>query len=92
MYKILPYTYSKAEKLGVFVLPSDRRDKKIDIYSFNGEYLCSVGAKGYKDYPTYLKLYGKKIADERRRLYKIRHAINRKKKGSPGWFADQLLW
>jgi len=38
------------------------------------------------------KQYGKKIADERKRLYKIRHKKDRLVKGSPGYYADQLLW
>jgi hypothetical protein len=51
-----------------------------------------VGALGYSDYPTYMKKMGKKYADERRRLYKIRHKKDRLKKGTNGWYADQLLW
>ena len=54
--------------------------------------VASVGAIGYGDYPTYIKTKGKKYADERRRLYKIRHSSNRKKVGSNGYYADKLLW
>jgi hypothetical protein len=39
-----------------------------------------------------MKENGKEYADERRRLFKIRHQKNRTKEGSDAWFADQLLW
>ena len=57
-----------------------------------GKFVTSVGARGYLDYPTYKKLFGKKVADQRRKLYKARHEKDRKVKGTPGYFADQLLW
>ena len=92
MYKILPYTAAQARRLNVIVRPSSRKGKKIDVFNKNGYYLTSVGAKGYLDYPTYRKLFGKKVADQRRKLYKARHQADRKVKGTPGYFADQLLW
>ena len=92
MYIIKPYTKRKAKLLNVLVKPSTRHGKKIDVYKKTGEYITSIGARGYADYPTFLLYYGKKYADEKRRLYKLRHEANRKVKGSRGWFADQLLW
>jgi hypothetical protein len=92
MYRILPYTQAQARRLNVIVRPSTRQNKKLDVYDRNGYYLTSVGAKGYLDYPNYRKLFGKQVADQRRRLYKQRHQADRKVKGSPGYFADQLLW
>ena len=92
MYKILPYTQAQARRLNVTVKPSTREGKKIDVYDRKGNYLTSVGARGYLDYANYKKLFGKKVADQRRRLYKQRHQADRKVKGSPGYFADQLLW
>jgi hypothetical protein len=91
VYKITLYTRRKAKELGVTVKPSHDPKKKIDIFR-DGDFITSVGAAGYKDYPTYWKEMGKAYADERRRLYKIRHQNDRTKKGSDGWFADQLLW
>jgi hypothetical protein len=91
-YKIKRYTYRQAKKLGVTVKPSKNKIKKIDVFNKKGEKLASVGQRGYKDYPTYIQTKGKKYADERRRLYKIRHAKDRKVKGSAGYYADQLLW
>lgn len=90
-YKILPHTFQQAKLLGVEVKPSTKKGKKIDVYK-DKKLLASVGAMGYKDYPTYMKEDGKKVADERRRLYKMRHEKDRKIVGSNGYFADQLLW
>ena len=90
-YTITNYTKSQARKLGVTVKPSTVKGKKIDVFK-NGKKVASVGAIGYGDYPTYIKKKGKKYADERRRLYKIRHSSNRHKVGSNGYYADKLLW
>jgi len=92
MYKILPYTLAQAKRLNVKVRPSSKANKKIDVYDRKGNFIVSVGAKGYLDYPTYKKLFGKAVADQRRKLYKTRHARDRKVKGTPGYFADKLLW
>ena len=90
-YSISNYTKQQARKLGVTVKPSKVKWKKIDVFK-NGKKVASVGAIGYKDYPTYKRTKGKKYADERRRLYKIRHQNDRTKKGSNGYYADKLLW
>jgi hypothetical protein len=92
MYKILPYTAAQARRLNVMIRPSSRKGKKIDVFDKEGYYITSVGARGYLDYPTYKKLFGKTVADQRRKLYKARHDKDRKVKGSPGYFADKLLW
>lgn len=52
---------------------------------------------GYTDFPTLMvKAKGNalkiKQAKQRRKLYKLRHQKDRTKKGSPGFYADQLLW
>lgn len=90
-YKITQYTQKQAKKIGVVVKPSKNKGKKIDVYK-NGKKVASVGALGYGDYPTFIKTKGKKHADERRKAYKKRHQYNRTKKGTNGWYADQLLW
>jgi len=92
MYRILPHTKSRAKLLKVIVKPSDKKTKKIDVFDKNGNFLVSVGSHGSLDYPYYKKFYGKTYADERKRLYKIRHQKDRIVKGSPGYYADQLLW
>jgi hypothetical protein len=91
-YKITSYTKSQAKKLGVKVTSSKTKGKKIDVINKEGKKIASVGAIGYGDYPTYLKTKGKSYADERRKLYKIRHKSNRTKKNSNGYYADKLLW
>lgn len=89
-YKILSYSYDQAKKLGVEIKPSTLKGKKIDVFQ-GGKKIASIGAKGYKDYPTYLQ-ENKKIADERRANYKARHQSDRTKRGTPGFFADRILW
>ena len=90
-YNILPYTANKAKKLGVQIKPSQTKHKKIDVWKHD-KFICSIGDIRYGDYPTFIGLYGLKVAEDRRRLYKIRHEKDRHIKGTPGWYADQLLW
>lgn len=95
-YSISQYTYRRARTLGVTVKPSKRKGKKIDVFR-NGKKVASIGALGMKDYPTYKRLEraGKVApgtAKMRRENYKARHARDRKVYGSPGYYADQLLW
>lgn len=92
MYDITDYTYNKAKKLGVWVRPSVKKGKKIDVFSNQGEYIASVGGYGYFDYPHYLLEKGKEYADFRRNLYKLRHRKDISKKYSNGWWANELLW
>jgi hypothetical protein len=92
MYKISLYTKKKAKALNVIVLPSEKKNKKIDVYDVYGNFLASVGDPKYLDYSSYLKYYGKNVADKKRKLYKIRHQKDRTVIGSPGYYADQLLW
>ena len=90
-YKILPYTILQAKKLKVMIVPSKNPKKKIDVYK-NNKKLYSIGDINYKDYPTYLKTGGQVVADNRRRLYKIRHEKYRKIIGSRSYYSDNLLW
>lgn len=92
MYEILPLTKKKAKQLNLIVVPSESKNKKIDVYDKKGFFITSIGAKGYLDYAYYLKYFGKKIADERKRLYKIRHKKDITKKGTTGYYAYKLLW
>ena len=91
MYQITKYTRDRARELGVTVKHSTHPAKKIDVFK-NGEKVASVGAMGYGDYPTFMRLKGKEYADEKRRLYKQRHAKDRGIAGSNGYYADKLLW
>jgi hypothetical protein len=70
---------------------SDSKKKKTKAI-VGSKKVASIGAYGYPDYPTYMQTEGKEYADERRRLYKIRHNNTRTKKGSVSWWADKILW
>jgi len=89
-YKILPYSFQQAKKLGVEIKPSTVKGKKIDVYK-KGDKVASIGAKGYKDYAQYMKI-DPKLASERRKNYKARHEADRTKVGTPGFYADRILW
>jgi hypothetical protein len=75
MYTILPYTKEKAKQLGVTVTPSTKKGKKLDVYK-NGKLIASIGDINYSDFPTYVKEKGLKYAEERRRMYRLRHTKN----------------
>jgi hypothetical protein len=89
MYKISDYSFQKAKLLNVVIKPSKNKNKKIDVYK-KKQIIASIGAKGYNDYPTYLEKKGKEYANERKRLYKIRHK-NDIHTGN-GYYANKILW
>jgi hypothetical protein len=89
-YEILPYTRQKAKELGVEIRVSTKRNKKIDVFLPNK--IISIGARGYMDYPHYLKHFGEEVANEKREAYRRRHKKDRDVKGTAGWYADNLLW
>lgn len=91
MYEITSYSQQQAKKLGVEIKPSSNKKKKIDVYK-DGKKIASIGAIGYGDYPTFIKTEGREYADKRRQAYKKRHEKDRHKIGTPGYYADQLLW
>jgi hypothetical protein len=88
MYKINKVQKEIADRLGLKIFPSVKKDKKLDVYK-NEKYVTSIGAKGYDDYYSHLKNHDKVFADERRRLYLIRHKNN---VGDAGMLAKRLLW
>jgi hypothetical protein len=90
-YIITDYSYKQAKNLNVDIKPSTNKNKKIDVFK-NGKKVASIGAIHMNDYPTYLKNRDKEFANERRRLYKIRHEKTRHKVGSPSFYADKILW
>ena len=87
MYEISPATYKAAKYYNLDIYPSEKRFKKIDVYR-GGLYVGSVGDIRYKDYHIYLKENGKQVAEERRRLYHIRHPKDTFKER----LAKLLLW
>ena len=87
MYDISKQTYRIAKRYGLEVHPSNRRHKKIDVYCDN-KYITSIGDNRYKDYYVYLKESGKSVAQERARLYFLRHKNDSIKER----LAKLLLW
>ena len=101
-YHITEYTKQKAKEINVIVRPSTNKNKKIDVFDDTNKKIASIGSIKHKDYPTYLKentCVGHKpavakamleqLADERRRLYYIRHS---KDNGINGYLSKYLLW
>ena len=91
VYEITSYTKEKAKKLGVTVKLSSNPKKKIDVFK-DKKKIASVGAIDYSDYSTYIKDKGLEYANERRRLYRIRHKNDKNIIGSNGYYANALLW
>jgi hypothetical protein len=91
MYQITNLQRTNADRLGVSIRPSTDKGKKIDVFK-EGKKITSIGAKGYKDYSIHLKEKGKTYADERKRLYRIRHERDISKIGSRGYYANKILW
>ena len=91
MYDILPYSFRKAKEIGVEIKPSTNPNHKIDIF-YNGEFITSGGDINYQDYPHYIEDRGLEYANERRRLYRIRHMREVNKEGSRGWLIATILW
>ena len=92
MYNILPYSYKNAQTLGVKIKPSKIKNKKIDVYDFNNQLICSIGDIHYKDYPTYYITNGKEYAEDRRKKYWSRHKKDISKNGSKGYYSGHILW
>lgn len=89
-YRILPYSYRQADRLGVEIKPSTVKGKKIDVMK-GGKKVASIGALGYSDYPHY-KQKDPRMAEERRKAYRARHREELDKVGTPGYYASRLLW
>lgn len=89
MYKIEPKQIENAEKIGVKIRPSSRKNKKIDVFTVSGNYITSIGDRQYLDFYKYFKI-DPLLATQRRKLYLKRHG--KKKKGSTGYYANKILW
>ena len=95
VYKVTKEIKDKAKSVGVEVKPSTRKGKKLDAYK-DGEYQASFGQTGYKDYHIHKKEKGEAYANERRRLYHIRHKDEGGKmkdgKLTASYLAKKILW
>lgn len=91
LYKIKRRQYVNAKKLGVSIKPSTQKNKKIDVFK-KGKKVASIGDSRYSDYASYRTQRGVKFADDRKRLYKKRHAKTRGRRGSNSFYSDKILW
>ena len=85
-----------ARRLGVIIIPSKDKQSKIDVFN-DGILVARIGDVDYLDYHLYLKgekagKFAKGTANKRKALYKIRHKNDRRKFGTAGFYADQILW
>jgi hypothetical protein len=90
-YLITSRQKRNAKRLGVKILPSNNKSKKLSVYK-DGVKVADIGDIAYWDYDHYINAYGRSYANERQRLYKLRHNKYRHIKGSPAYYADQILW
>lgn len=98
-YIIRDWTEKQAKKHNLIIFPAEDRKHKLEVYDDKGLFLENVGALGYNDYAQYLDmekagLVPKGYADERRRLYYLRHANEKgfNTKNTKSWLAKTLLW
>jgi len=84
-YKITEHSKKKAKFYNVEIKPSENPKKKIDVYK-DGKRIARIGDINYKDYGTYLQEGKKQYAEERRRLFLLRH----KKDKNP--YPGLILW
>ena len=90
MYIIQPYSLTRAEQLGVILKPSQNKNRKIDIYDTENNFICSCGDTRYYDFPYYLNRYGLAYAEAKRHLYHIKNKPKRKNTAS--YFEKEILW
>jgi len=95
-YKIKDLQRKNAQRLGVVIRPSADTKKKLDVYK-GGFLIARIGDVKYDDYATYIQKERKGeiapgTAEIRRELYAIRHASDRVEKGTPGYYANEILW
>jgi hypothetical protein len=84
-----PLILKQAKKIGVKVTKSSDIEKKLDVY-YKDKKIASIGDSDYDDYYSYLERDGKKVAEEHRRRYRIRHAKDLDH--LRGFLAWVLLW
>jgi hypothetical protein len=96
-YPITTEIKARASKAGVIVKPSNKKDKKLDAFDKKtGKFQTSFGQAGAKDYHLWKDTKGKTYAEERRRLYHIRHKNEgpKEKNGklTASYLAKKILW
>ena len=89
MYNITARSKKIAKENNLILKPSNDKKHKIDVFNNDKEFITSIGALGYSDYSNYIIDKGKKYADEKKKLYKIRHKNDNTIKGK---LANLILW
>ena len=92
-YQIKDVQRRKAKREGVTIKPSTNPKKKLDVFKKDKK-VASIGAKGYKDYATYLQ-EDKQLAEKKRKNYLKRHSKEPKSKDGKktnSYYADKILW
>jgi len=90
MYSITERSKNIAKENNLIISPSKDGKHKIDVFDKSKNFITSIGALDYKDYPIYLKEKGKEYADNRKKLYKIRH--KKDLNTTRGKMSNLILW
>ena len=90
MFSITERSKNIAKENNLIISPSKDGKHKIDVFDKSKNFITSIGGLGYKDYPTYLKEKGKEYADNRKKLYKIRH--KKDLNTTRGKMSNLILW
>jgi len=91
MFKPDPAHFKNAKALGVEIKSSKIKGKKLDVFKGDDK-VATIGDLKYNDYRSYIKKDGLEYANERKRLYRIRHGSDMNKVGTPSYFANKILW
>ena len=91
-YVISNHSKKKAKKMNLIIKVSTRKNKKIDVYDADNNYINSIGDINYNDYGSYLKIFGQIFADNRRVLYHARHKKGIEIINSKQYLSANILW
>ena len=91
MYKITDYSKNRAKMLGVEIKPSKNKNKKIDVYK-NGDKIASIGSIKNLDFPNHILKNGLEYANQKKKLYRLRHKNDINNKSGNGYWANNILW
>jgi len=69
-YVITKYSRDRAKQLGVKIKLSKNKNKKLDVFDTDNNFIVSIGDIKYSDHPSYIKGHGLEYANKREKLYK----------------------
>ena len=91
-YKISDHSKKQASLLNLVIKPSKNKDKKIDVFTHDGKFICSIGDILYNDFSRYIEMYDLTYANKRRELYHKRHQKGINIVNSKQYLAARILW